>query len=69
MHMFGTIKNEIKAINGGEENNYGKDYMKTKFNSDDDLPLKKLLKFHAVITFIRSVFEEGGKLHRPIFFR
>ena len=43
MHMFGTIKNEIKAINGGEENNYGKDYMKTKFNSDDDLPLKKVI--------------------------
>ena len=33
------IKNEIKTINGGKENDYGKDYMKIKFNSDDDLPL------------------------------
>ena len=33
------IKNEIKTINGGKENDYGKDYMKVKFNSDDDLPL------------------------------
>ena len=33
------IKNEIKTINGGKENDYGKDYMKIKFNSDNDLPL------------------------------
>ena len=45
--VWDGIKNEIKAINGGEENNYGKNYMKIKFNSDDDLPLNKPLKFHA----------------------
>ena len=27
---------------------YEKDYMKTKFNSDDDLPLNKPLKFHLM---------------------
>ena len=31
------IKNKIKTINGSKENDYGKDYMKIKFNSDDDL--------------------------------
>ena len=41
--------------------------MKIKFNSDNDLPLKKTLKFHAMTKFIRSVFEEGGKLY-PQFF-
>ena len=39
-------KNNIKAINGGEDNNYGKDYMKIKFNFDNNLPLDELLKFH-----------------------
>ena len=67
MHMFGTIKNEIKAINGGEENNYGKDYMKTKFNSDDDLPLNKLLKFHLMTIIIRCVFSEDGKFYPQLF--
>ena len=57
------IKNEIKAINDGGENNYWKDYMKIKFNSEDDLPLNKWLNFHAMIIIIRSVFEEGGKLY------
>ena len=38
--------------------------MKIKFNSDDDLPLNKPLKFHAMAITIRSVFEEGGKLRK-----
>ena len=45
-----------------------KDYMKIKFNSDDDLPLNKPLKFHAII-IIRSVFEEGGKLYLQVFLK
>ena len=61
--VWDGIKNEIKAINGGEENNYGKDYMNIKFNSDDDLPLNNQLKFHAITRVISSVFEEGGKLY------
>ena len=62
-----VIKSEIKTINGGKENDYGKDYMKIKFNSDDDLPLNKPLKFHAMTIIIRSVFEEGGKLYPQVF--
>ena len=51
--VWDGIKNKIKAINGGKENDYGKDYMKIKFNSDDDLPLNKLLKFHLMTIIIR----------------
>ena len=54
--VWDEIKNEIKAVNGGEENDYGKDYMKIKFNSDHDLPLNKPLNFHAMARIIRSVF-------------
>ena len=46
--VFNGIKDEVKTINGGKENDYEKDYMKIKFNSDDDLPLDKPLKFHAM---------------------
>ena len=41
--------------------------MKIKFNSDNDLPLSKPLKFHAITIIIRSVFEEGGKLYPQVF--
>ena len=57
----------MKAINGGEENDYGKDYMKIKFNYDNDLPLNKALKFHAMTIIIRSVFEKDGKLYPEVF--
>ena len=61
------IKNQIKTINGGKENDYKKNYMKMKFNWDDDLLLNKLLKFHSMIIIIRSVFEENGKLYPQLF--
>ena len=38
--VFNGIRNKIKKINGNECD-YEKDYMKIKFNSDDDLPLNK----------------------------
>ena len=37
--VWDGIKNQIKTINGGKENDYGKDYLKIKFNSDNNLPL------------------------------
>ena len=40
-----------------------KDSMKIKFNSADDLPLNKPLKFHNMTITITSVFEEDGKLY------
>ena len=41
--------------------------MKIKFNSDDDLPLNKRLKFHAMTIIIRTVFEKGDKLYPQVF--
>ena len=41
--------------------------MKIKFNSDDNLPLNKPLKFHLMTITIRSLFEEGGKLYTQVF--
>ena len=51
----------------GKENYYGEDYMKIKFNSNNDVPLNKLLKLHAIAIIIRSVFEEGGRLYLQVF--
>ena len=41
--------------------------MKIKFNSEDDLPLYKPIKFHTVTIVIRSVFEEEDKLYPQVF--
>ena len=41
------IRDKIKETNSSECD-YEKDYMKIKFNSDDNLPLNKPLKFHLM---------------------
>ena len=64
--VFNGIKDKIKEV-CGDECNYEKDYMKIRFNSDDNLPLNKPLKFHLMTITIRSVFEEDGKLYPQVF--
>ena len=55
--VWNGIKNEIKAINGGKENDYGKDYVKIKFHSDDD-------HNHATTIIIRSVLKVVNSIHK-----
>ena len=40
--------------------------MKIKFNSNDELPLNKSLKFTLMAKTIRCVFEENGKLYLQV---
>ena len=64
--FFNAIRDKIKEINSNEFD-YEKDYMKIKFNSDDDLPLNKSLKFILMTITIRCVFEENSKLYPQVF--
>ena len=43
---------------------YTKNYMKIKFNSDDNLPLNKPLKFYQMTVTIRYVFSEINFIHK-----
>ena len=64
--VFNGIRDKIKEINSGQCY-YEKDDMKTKFNSDDNLPLNKPLKFCLMTITIRSFFEEDGKLYPQVY--
>ena len=64
--VWNGIKNKIKEV-GDSECDYEKDYMKIKFNSDDNLSVNKPLKFHLMTITIRSVFKEDGKLYPQLF--
>ena len=46
--LWDGIKNEIQTINDGKKSEYDKDFMKIKFNTDDNLPLNKPLKLHLL---------------------
>ena len=61
------IKDQIKMINDGSVGEYGKDYLKIKFDSDDNLPLNKILKFRVLTIVIRNIFEKDGKYYPQIF--
>ena len=63
--VFNGIRNKIKKISG-DECDYEKDYMKIKFNSDDDLPLNKPRKFHNITITTKSAFEDG-KLYPQVY--
>ena len=57
--VFNGIMSKIREIDD-DWLEYAKDYMKIKFNSDDDLPLNKSLKFRLMTITIRCVFKEDN---------
>ena len=61
------IKDCIKKINYSDLGEYDKDFMKIKFNSNNDIPLNKQLYFLTITVIIRNIFEEDGKYY-PHFF-
>ena len=70
--LWDEIKQHFQTINAGKSGEcnsieYEKDYMKIKFNSNDDLPLNRILKLHNLTIFVKSVFEEDGKYYPQVF--
>ena len=65
--VWDGIKNKIKAINNDKKKDFGNDYLKIKFKSDDDLPLNKPIKFHLMTIIIRCVLSEEGKFYPQLF--
>ena len=68
--LWDGIKNPIKCNSVEKRNDKPseceKDFMIIKFNSDDNLPLNKLLKLHNLAITVRSVFEEDSKYYPQI---
>ena len=65
--VFSGIKSEIKAVNGGKELFYGKNYAKIAVNTEDHLPLDKKLKFLTLTIIIRCILQKGKKLFPHIY--
>ena len=61
------IKDCIEKINDDKSGEYVKDFMKIKFNSDDNIPLNKQLNFPTLTVIIRNIFEKDGKYYPQIF--
>ena len=55
--FFNGIRDCIEKINDTKLGVYDTDFMKFKFNSDDDIPLNKEFYFPTLTSIIRCVFE------------
>ena len=65
--VWNGIKDNIKMINNSEFGEYDKDCIKIKFNSDDDIPLNKVLNVPTIPVIIRNIFEKDGKYYLQFF--
>ena len=57
------IKNHIRTITAGKPIKYERDLMEIRFESDDDLPLGKILSISLCIIAVRSVFKKDNNYH------
>ena len=61
------VKKEIQTINGGKTAEYGKDFLKNTFKSNDDLPMNRPIKLRLLTINIRSAFIADGKFYPQLF--
>ena len=57
-HAWNGIRNKIEEVSSGKCD-YEKDYMKIRFNSDDDLPLDKPFQKAMSFNNVAVVYVEG----------
>ena len=56
------MRDLIRSITKNSDDYNGK-YMKTKFNSDDELPLNKTIEIHSMIIVVRAAFHKNNKYY------
>ena len=61
-----NIRKKIEE-NTGVIVQYDKDYMKIKFENNDNLPIDNIANIHQVTIIIRSVFAQNGKFYPQLF--
>ena len=64
--LWNKIKEQIELISGNKVIKYEKDFMKIKFESNDDLPMGKILNILVCIIIVRSVFKKDGKYYPQV---
>ena len=66
--VFDGIKKIIKKINDyGQPIKYDDNYVKIKFNTDDNIPLNKIVCFPTITMIIRSVTKKHDKYYPQLF--
>ena len=61
--VWSEIKDEIETIRGIEPIRYDKDFMKIKFESNDDSPLGEIINIPVCVLVAKPVFQENDKYY------
>ena len=64
--LWDEIKDQIETINGDNPIEFGKNFMKARFESNEDLPLSKILNIHVCIIIAKSVFQEDNNYYPQV---
>ena len=66
--VFDRLKEIIKKINGySEPIKYDDNYMKIKFNTDDNIPLNKIIYLPTITITIKTVTKKDDKYYPQVF--
>ena len=65
--LWDEIKDQIKRINSDNPIKYRKDFMKARFESNDDLRLGKILNIPVCIIVVKSDFQKDNNFYAPSF--
>ena len=60
------LKNEELSITKNSDD-YDETYVKIKFNSDDKLPLNRMIEIPSMVIVVRAVFLENNKYYPQVF--
>ena len=64
--VWKEIKEQIELISGNKVTKYSRNFMKIKFESDDALPLGKILNNPMCVIIVKGVFEEDSKYYPQV---
>ena len=64
--LWSKIRDLIRLIIKNSDD-YDENYMKIRFNSDDELPLNKAIEITSMIITVRAVFHENNKFYLHVF--
>ena len=63
MDKINDLIRSITNISG----DYDENYMKIKFNLDNNLPLNEIIQLHNLTIVVRFAFQEDKKYHPQVF--
>ena len=67
--LLDEIKEQIELITSDKVTKYGKDFMKIRYKTNDDLPLSKIIKIPVCVVITSSIFREDNEYRPQVLFR